>query len=70
MSDGLITLVDFLKLSMVLPLEDYEDKLLILLGLEVFLEEESMTFGDLVKQKKGMFEVLIPVFLLWIEQFG
>ena len=39
MSDGLIILVDFLKLGMVLLLEDDEDKLLVFLGLEVFLEE-------------------------------
>ena len=70
MSDRLIIWVDFLKLGIVLLLEANEDKQLVFLGLEVFLEEGWMTFDNLVKYKKIVFEVLTPIFLLWIEKFG
>ena len=49
---------------MVLLIEGNEDKLLIFFSLGVFLEERWITFVDLVKYRKGIFEVLTPIFLL------
>ena len=49
MSDELIILVDFLKLGMVLLLENDADKLLVFLNLEIFLEEGWIMLGNLVE---------------------
>ena len=70
MPENLLAWVDFLILGAWLLLIDSGDKLPASLVLVILFAHGLVTCGDLVRQKKGVLDLLILIFLSWIEQCG